>query len=92
MALAFLSTAACGFISSEAEGSGIPEFKTIMSGIKLHKPLQARTLLAKVLGIMLIYIAGFYVGMECPIIHCSAIIAENITSFKYFSKFKRNHF
>jgi len=87
--LALISTAICGFISPAAQGSGIPELKTILSGVAFFQQLLPKTLLAKALGLIAIQAAGFNVGFEGPIIHCSSIIAEMVMSMEYFSEFRK---
>ena len=39
------------YVAPSAAGSGIPEMKTILRGVKLKEYLTARTLLAKVISI-----------------------------------------
>lgn len=90
--LALIATAACGWISVEAQGSGIPELKTMLSGVTLTQYLQPKTLFAKAIGLVCVQAAGFHTGLEGPIIHCSAIIAEYILGFKYFEIFKKSEF
>lgn len=90
--LALLSTTACGWISVEAQGSGIPELKTILSGVNIYKYLTPKTLIAKVLGLVFIQSAGFHIGFEGPIIHCSSIISEMFTGLNYFASFGKRNF
>jgi H+/Cl- antiporter ClcA len=52
--LALSATAVCGVFSVEAQGSGIAELKTILSGVRMYKPLEPKTLVAKVLGLLFI--------------------------------------
>lgn len=85
--LALLSTFFCDTISVFAQGSGIPEVKTILSGINFYKYLSFNTLIAKVLGLCTIQSAGFLIGFQGPIIHCSTIIANNMMRLKYFREF-----
>jgi chloride channel 2 len=85
--LALLSTFICDMISVYAQGSGVPEVKTILSGINFYKYLSLETLVAKVLGMITIQAAGFLIGFQGPIIHCSAIIANSLMKVKYFKEF-----
>lgn len=88
MFYAFLATFVCDMISTDAQGSGVPEAKTILSGINFFRYLQPKTLIAKFLGLVFAQAAGFHVGIEGPIIHCSMIIAHNITRFSFFKQFR----
>lgn len=88
--LALISTAACGLISVQAQGSGIPELKTMLSGVNFYQYLELKTLLAKLIGLVTIQAAGFHTGFEGPIIHCSAMIANHIIGLEYFKRFSQN--
>jgi len=91
--LAALScTYVCDMISPSALGSGIPQLKSILSGVDIHGYLLPKTLVAKILGLMLIQFAGFKMGLEGPIIHCSAIIANMVIKSRYFSEIGDNSF
>lgn len=74
-------------LSVDAQGSGIPEVKTILSGINFYKYLSMKTLVAKVLGMVTIQAAGFLIGFQGPLIHCSAMIANGLMKLKYFKEF-----
>ncbi len=50
------------FISPYAVGSGIPEIKSILSGIDLSRVLGLRTLVAKLIGMIGAVGAGLVVG------------------------------
>lgn len=82
----------CDKISLAAFGSGIPQLKSILSGVNIHGPLLPKTIIAKILGVMLIQLAGFKIGLESPIIHCSAIIANMVLRTKFFSELRKNSF
>ena len=85
--LALASTFICDTVSVFAQGSGIPEVKTILSGINFYKYLSLETLVAKVFGLGLIQAAGFLVGFQGPIIHCSTIVANSVMRLRYFQDF-----
>lgn len=85
--LAIISTTACHLISVYAQGSGVPEVKTILSGINFYKYLSLGTLVAKFIGLVTIQGAGFFVGFQGPIVHCSAIVADNVMKLKIFREF-----
>ena len=62
-----------------AGGSGIPEIKAFLNGVNLHKVVQVRVLVAKVLGMCFSCAAGLPLGKEGPMIHAGAIIGGVIS-------------
>jgi len=70
------------FISPVAKGSGIPEIKCYLNGVKVNSVLRLPTLIAKAIGVTLSVSAGMVAGKEGPMIHCGAIIAGGITQGK----------
>lgn len=71
------------FISTDAEGSGIPEVKSILSGVHMSNYLSINTLSAKVVGLIAGCAAGLSIGKEGPFVHISAIIANKLLKSKY---------
>ncbi|VDK44123.1 unnamed protein product [Anisakis simplex] len=61
-------------------GSGIPEIKTILRGVRLKEYLSFRTFLAKMVGLALAIGSGFPIGKEAcgPFVHVGSIIANLI--------------
>ncbi|EFO19065.2 CBS domain-containing protein [Loa loa] len=57
-------------------GSGIPEVKTILQGVHLEKHLTFRTLISKLIGLMLAIGSGFPLGKEGPFVHMGSIVAH----------------
>ncbi|KAJ1450791.1 chloride channel [Pelagophyceae sp. CCMP2097] len=74
MALAscWLTHAVC----PEAAGSGVPEIKTMLSGVVKPSLLSVRALFAKVFGLVLALAAGLSVGQEGPTVHMACAIAD----------------
>ena len=87
--LCFLATLVVQKISTSCIGSGIPEMKSVLSGIILENFLTFRTLLAKVLGLTLAIGGGLIVGKEGPAVHISAAIANNLMRFRCFRKVRK---
>jgi H+/Cl- antiporter ClcA len=84
LTLSNISTHLCSKLSNSAEGSGIPELKSVFSGINYYQFLNLKTFFVKYLGIILIKSAGFSIGFEAAFIHLVAVIGENITRLSFF--------
>eukprot|EP01135_Chromosphaera_perkinsii_P001403 Nk52_evm4s167 gene=Nk52_evmTU4s167 len=86
--ITYIGFSACvlctAYISPMAAGSGIPEMKTILSGVELKGFLRFRTLFAKVFGLIGVLSAGLSVGKEGPFVHTSSIIAEQMFKVPFF--------
>jgi H+/Cl- antiporter ClcA len=80
---AVIATSTGKFMSSDAEGSGIPEVKSILSGIHINKYLSISTLSAKIVGLISASAAGLSIGKEGPFVHISAILANKMTKINY---------
>eukprot|EP01095_Lingulamoeba_sp_RSL-Kostka_P014105 TRINITY_DN6035_c0_g1_i1.p1 TRINITY_DN6035_c0_g1~~TRINITY_DN6035_c0_g1_i1.p1 ORF type:complete len:712 (+),score=240.55 TRINITY_DN6035_c0_g1_i1:82-2217(+) len=78
------------FISPNAAGSGIPEIKSLMSGIHVPEYLSASTFVAKVLGIICAFAGGLSIGKEGPYVHISSIIANYILKIPIWKKIGKN--
>lgn len=75
------------FFAPEADGSGIPEVKSIISGVDMPKYLTMKTLICKIFG--LICCSGaLSLGKEGPHAHLAAIIATQMMRLKGFKKLK----
>ena len=62
-------------VSLTAVGSGIPRMKSVLNGTHIHHFLSLRTLLAKSVGLILVYSSGLPIGREGPYVHLSCCIA-----------------
>lgn len=76
--LVAIAVASVQFISKEAEGSGIPQVKAILSGITLSNMLSWKTLLAKIIGLTAFMSSGMSTGKEGPFVHIASCIANNL--------------
>ena len=63
----------------KSAGSGIPEIKTILSGINMPDCLSISTLLIKCIGLSFSVGAGLSLGKEGPFVHVAACVG-NLTS------------
>eukprot|EP00045_Choanoeca_perplexa_P017127 m.242911 g.242911 ORF g.242911 m.242911 type:complete len:811 (+) comp17456_c0_seq2:52-2484(+) len=78
----------CGFVliatsltalAPVAAGSGIPEIKCYLNGIKLPGVTDLLTMVAKAVGVLFSVAGGMFVGKEGPMIHSGAIVGAGIT-------------
>uniref|UniRef100_A0A0R3RQY3 Chloride channel protein n=1 Tax=Elaeophora elaphi TaxID=1147741 RepID=A0A0R3RQY3_9BILA len=76
MVLLMLAATIVHYLSINAMGSGIPEVKTILQGVHLEKHLTFRTLISKLIGLMLAIGSGFPIGKEGPFVHMGSIVAH----------------
>lgn len=65
-----------------AAGSGIPEIKCYLNGVKVPGVLRLKTLVAKAVGVLFSVAGGMVVGKEGPMIHSGAIIAGGLSQGK----------
>ncbi|KAL7639227.1 UNVERIFIED_CONTAM: hypothetical protein RMT77_010761 [Armadillidium vulgare] len=84
------------YIEPVSVGSGIPQVKCYLNGVKVPRVVRVKTLLCKVFGIIFSVLGGLCVGKEGPMIHSGAVVAAGISQgtsstfgwdfgiFKYF--------
>jgi hypothetical protein len=77
----------CVWLEPLAGGSGIPEIKAFLNGVNLHKVVQIRVLLAKVVGMCFSCASGLPLGKEGPMIHAGAIIGGVISQGNRYLNF-----
>uniref|UniRef100_A0AC34GTD3 Chloride channel protein n=1 Tax=Panagrolaimus sp. ES5 TaxID=591445 RepID=A0AC34GTD3_9BILA len=73
------ATLVCKYVGKQAIGSGIPQLKVIMNGFVLQNYLSMRTLVAKVIGLILTLGSGLPVGKEGPFVHIGAIVGFRLS-------------
>ncbi|XP_048581083.1 H(+)/Cl(-) exchange transporter 6 isoform X2 [Nematostella vectensis] len=75
-----------------AAGSGIPEIKCYLNGIKVPHVVRLKTLVSKAVGVLFSVAGGLFVGKEGPMIHSGAIIGAGVPQFQSlaFSKINFN--
>ncbi|ESO84072.1 hypothetical protein LOTGIDRAFT_155388 [Lottia gigantea] len=80
-----------------AAGSGIPQIKCYLNGIKIPHVVRIKTLICKVLGVVCAVAGGLAVGKEGPMIHSGAVVAAGVSQgrstsfgidFKIFEYFR----
>ena len=78
VAFVLVAVAMVSLVSQQAEGSGIPQVKSIMFGLYLKNMLNWQTYVAKLVGTTAMLCSGLSLGKEGPFVHMSAIIADNL--------------
>jgi chloride channel 7 len=82
LSLVLFATIAVTLFEPAALGSGIPEIKCYLNGIKIPRILRLKTLFAKLFGVISAVAGGLVIGQESTMIHCGAIIAAGISQGK----------
>jgi chloride channel 3/4/5 len=71
-----------------AAGSGVAEVRVILSGFVLHGFLGLKTLLVKMVGLVLSVASGLSLGKEGPYVHIATCVGN--IACRLFSKYDRN--
>ncbi|XP_077991009.1 H(+)/Cl(-) exchange transporter 7-like [Glandiceps talaboti] len=66
-------------VTPVAAGSGIPQIKCYLNGVKIPNVVAMKTLVCKVVGVTMSMAAGLAVGKEGPMIHSGAVVATGIS-------------
>ncbi|XP_072012538.1 H(+)/Cl(-) exchange transporter 6 [Engystomops pustulosus] len=72
-------------IQPVAAGSGIPEIKCYLNGVKVPGVVRLRTLVCKALGVIFSVSGGLFVGKEGPMIHSGAVVGAGLPQFQSIS-------
>lgn len=72
------------FVSKDAEGSGIPEMKSILAGVNIYRYLSFQALIGKIIGVWSNFCAHLSVGKEGPFVHIAACIANKLAKISIF--------
>ena len=80
-----------GYFNQYAEGSGIPEVKSILAGVYIYKYLSFRTLVWKTIGMIGSLSSGLTIGKEGPYVHIAACITNRLSKFNIFKDIADNH-
>ncbi|KAM3863470.1 H(+)/Cl(-) exchange transporter 7 isoform 2-T2 [Diretmus argenteus] len=87
------------FFEPIAAGSGIPQIKCYLNGVKIPRVVRLKTLVVKVGGVICSVAGGLAVGKEGPMIHSGAVVAAGVSQgrstslkkdFKIFEYFRRD--
>lgn len=80
---AFVLVASClTAFEPVAAGSGIPEIKCYLNGVKIPRVVRFQSFIAKAIGVLFSVAGGLFVGKEGPMIHSGAIIGAGIPQFQ----------
>uniref|UniRef100_A0A3B3CQJ2 Chloride channel protein n=1 Tax=Oryzias melastigma TaxID=30732 RepID=A0A3B3CQJ2_ORYME len=67
------------FFEPVAAGSGIPQIKCYLNGVKVPRVVRLKTLVVKVCGVICSVVGGLAVGKEGPMIHSGAVVAAGVS-------------
>lgn len=82
-----LSAVCVHYISPSAAGSGIPQMKCVLAGgANIEAYLSWRTLIAKILSVVLAMGGGLSIGKEGPYVHISSCVAQQLTRLSIFRR------
>lgn len=84
LAFSLLACLITSTVCQEAAGSGLPEMKTILSGVVKPVLLSIRMIIAKMFGLTFSIIAGLSVGKEGPFVQISGAIADQLMKLSIF--------
>ncbi|XP_076266444.1 chloride channel protein 7 isoform X2 [Rhynchophorus ferrugineus] len=88
------------YVEPIAAGSGIPQVKCYLNGVKIPRVVRIKTLLVKSIGVICSVVGGLAGGKEGPMIHSGAVIAAGLSQgkstslkkdFKVFRYFREDH-
>lgn len=78
----FIGSVLVAYIEPVAAGSGIPQVKCYLNGIKIPRVVRVKTLIVKSVGVICSVVGGLAGGKEGPMIHSGAVIAAGISQGK----------
>ncbi|XP_055609644.1 H(+)/Cl(-) exchange transporter 7 isoform X2 [Uranotaenia lowii] len=70
------------YVEPVAAGSGIPQVKCYLNGVKIPRIVRIKTLAVKAVGVATSVIGGLAGGKEGPMIHSGAVIAAGLSQGK----------
>eukprot|EP00731_Ephydatia_muelleri_P014853 Em0008g573a len=74
-----------------ASGSGVPEIKSYLNGIKIPRVARITTLLAKIIGLVFSTAGGYLAGIEGPMIYIGGVVGAGISQFRVFLPFLKQY-
>ena len=77
------------WLTKDAEGSGIPELRSIMGGNPIYRFISMRTYVGRSIGLICSITAGLSVGKEGPFINLAACIANALARLDFFQSIQK---
>lgn len=77
-----LGAALVTYVEPIAAGSGIPQVKCYLNGVKVPRIVRIKTLFVKAIGVITSVLGGLAGGKEGPMIHSGAVVAAGISQGK----------
>lgn len=78
----FIGSVLVAYVEPIAAGSGIPQVKCYLNGVKVPRVVRIKTLFVKSIGVICSVVGGLAGGKEGPMIHSGAVIAAGISQGK----------
>lgn len=72
-----------------AAGSGVPEIKTVLSGVVIRGYLSSWAFVVKIIGLAFSVASGLNLGKEGPFVHLVSVLANMLAT--QFEVFRENH-
>lgn len=88
------------YVEPITAGSGIPQVKCYLNGVKVPRIVRIKTLVVKAVGVVTSVVGGLAGGKEGPMIHAGAVVAAGVSQgksttfvkdFKVFKYFRDDH-
>ena len=70
------------FYQSQVAGSGIPEVKGYLNGVRIVGVINIKTFIGKIISVTLGYASCLALGPEGPMVHIGAMIGAGLSSAK----------
>ncbi|XP_045497724.1 H(+)/Cl(-) exchange transporter 7 [Colias croceus] len=100
ISIVFIGSVLVAYVEPVAAGSGIPQVKCYLNGVKVPRVVRIKTLIVKAVGVITAVVGGLAGGKEGPMIHSGAVVAAGISQgksttfnkdFKIFQYFREDH-
>ena len=79
LSCAMIAATLCLYVAPEAIGSGIPEVKSYLNGVRVKRFASGRLLIVKIVGTIASVSSGLAVGPEGPLVHIGAIFGASLS-------------
>uniref|UniRef100_W8B6A7 Chloride channel protein n=1 Tax=Ceratitis capitata TaxID=7213 RepID=W8B6A7_CERCA len=95
-----LGAALVTYVEPITAGSGMPQVKSYLNGVKIPRIVRIKTLAVKAVGVVTAVVGGLVGGKEGPMAHAGAVVAAGISQgksttfvkdFRVFRAFRDDH-